>query len=220
MAVASSLLYIHRYMQLLPKNGNWTITSYFLLLEYLITSTTFTLSVIYHTFMCHNGGKVVYDKLLKIDVAGVWLLATFGSLPMMYTTFYLYPGFQFAVILAYFGVSIMAMLIIVLGNSRQHRAIAMGVQYSLRLFVLGCRLSPIAQGVPDNSAYYVILEVLNAFGVLVNVLHIPERWFPGSFDYVFNGHQLMHISTVVALYVFKTGFIMDIEWLNYHVDTV
>ena len=155
----------------------------------------------------------MYNTLLKLDVGGVWLLATFGILPMVYTTFYFYPTIQILIIVLYFAVSLAALAIIVTCNSRQHRAIALAVQYALRVFVLACRLSPIANGVADNTIYYVVLDVLNGFGVLVNVLHIPERWFPGGFDYFFNGHQLMHISTMVGLFIFKTGFILDIEWL-------
>ena len=213
-AVASSLLYIYRYTQLWPKNGIFTIASYFLIVDYIISSVTFTLSISYHTFMCHHGGKNVYDNLLKTDVMGVWFIATFGLIPMMYTTFHRFPGFRLAVICAYIMISLMAMAMIITCNSRQHRAVALTTQYLLRLFVLGCRFSPLAVGVANNTHYYLLLETLNAFGVLVNVLHFPERWFPGGFDYYCNGHQLMHISSTLSVFVFKTAFILDIEWLN------
>ena len=213
-AVASSLLYIHKYTQLWPKNDHMMPVSYFLIMDYFITSITFTLSVIYHTFMCHHGGKKVYDNLLKLDVIGVWFLSTFGTIPMMYTTFYRFPGLRLAIILGYILVSVIAMVILLTGNSRQHRAIAFTTQYVLRLFILGCRFSPLAVGVANNSLYYLLLEALHAFGVAINVLHFPERLLPGGFDYFCNGHQLMHISSTLSLFVLKTAFIKDIEWLN------
>ena len=214
LAVVSSLLYIFRYARLWHGHNSWTAVSYFLAMDFVVCSLTFGLSTIYHTFMCHEGGRKVYDRLLYFDVLGVWLLATFATLPIIYTTFHCYPELRTWVFMLYMGVSLLALLIIANGGSRQHRAIAFMIQYAIRLLILACRLSPLAAGVPDNIFYYLLLEVLNTLSVVVNTLHIPERWMSGRFDYFLNGHQLMHISTTTALFVFKTGFIIDMEWVN------
>eukprot|EP00615_Pteridomonas_danica_P005058 CAMPEP_0114333156 /NCGR_PEP_ID=MMETSP0101-20121206/3575_1 /TAXON_ID=38822 ORGANISM="Pteridomonas danica, Strain PT" /NCGR_SAMPLE_ID=MMETSP0101 /ASSEMBLY_ACC=CAM_ASM_000211 /LENGTH=242 /DNA_ID=CAMNT_0001464097 /DNA_START=746 /DNA_END=1474 /DNA_ORIENTATION=- len=39
-------------------------------------------------------------------------------------------------------------------------------------------------------------------------LHIPERWFPGKFDYIFHSHQIWHVFVVLAVLV----------WLNTCMD--
>lgn len=210
--IIAGLGYLLKYSQLWP--DTWSIVSYFLIADYSITLLLFIFSVTYHTFMCHKGGKRVYDLVLKVDVGGVWLMASLGTLPFMYTTFYGNLRLQLAVISIYSTVSMLAAIIIVSGNNRVYRAIAFASQYCVRLFVLACRLYPVVEGLPDNNLYYFMLEVLNGLGVIVNALHIPERWFPGRFDYVFNGHQLMHISTALALISFRTALIMDFEWLN------
>lgn len=208
----AGLAYLHKYSQLWP--DTWSLVSYFLIADYITTLLLFTFSIVYHTFMCHHGGKPVYDFVLKVDVGGVWLMASVGTLPFLYTTFYGRPSLQGVVISVYTMVSVLAAIIIVMGNDRKYRAIALASQYCVRLFVLGCRLYPVVEGLPDNIEYYFILELLNGLGVIVNTLHIPERWFPGRFDYVFNGHQLMHICTTMALLLFRTALTMDLEWLN------
>lgn len=38
------------------------------------------------------------------------------------------------------------------------------------------------------------------FGGAIGAMHIPEKWFPGSLDYYFNSHNIMHILVVVAVY--------------------
>ena len=60
------------------------------MIDYIATVLPFGLSVLYHTFMCHNGGKPVYQRMLRVDVAGIWLLATFGELQNIYVTLYFY----------------------------------------------------------------------------------------------------------------------------------
>jgi len=41
---------------------------------------------------------------------------------------------------------------------------------------------------------------LYLFGALVFVQKVPERWFPGRFDYAFHSHQLWHIFVTSAAY--------------------
>jgi predicted membrane channel-forming protein YqfA (hemolysin III family) len=41
---------------------------------------------------------------------------------------------------------------------------------------------------------------VSAVGGVIGAMHIPEKWFPGSVDYYFNSHNIMHILVVLAVY--------------------
>ena len=58
------------------------------------------------------------------------------------------------------------------------------------------------------------MDLVSAAGAVINALHIPERWFPGKLDYVFNGHTLMHLCSVIAILIARQGFLCDMIWLN------
>lgn len=72
------------------ENNQSVMVSLFIMIDYIATVLPFGLSVLYHTFMCHKGGKPVYQRMLRVDVAGIWLLATFGELQNIYVTLYFY----------------------------------------------------------------------------------------------------------------------------------
>ena len=44
--------------------------------------------------MCHKNGPETYQTMLKIDVLGIWIMATFGELHIIYITLYCYPRLQ------------------------------------------------------------------------------------------------------------------------------
>jgi hypothetical protein len=47
-----------------------------------------------------------------------------------------------------------------------------------------------------------------AVGFVFYFFHIPEKWFPGRFDYWFHSHQIWHICVVAAIVVW---FITSLE---------
>ena len=44
-------------------------------------------------------------------------------------------------------------------------------------------------------------------GFVFYVSKVPERWFPGYFDYVFSSHNIWHVALIVACTVYATGLI-------------
>ena len=61
--------------------------------------------------------------------------------------------------------------------------------------------------------YWLLGEVFAVIGGTVNVLRIPERWSPGTFDLVANSHNLMHIITGIALYIATIALDADRAWI-------
>ncbi|OWF51793.1 membrane progestin receptor alpha-like [Mizuhopecten yessoensis] len=59
--------------------------------------------------------------------------------------------------------------------------------------------------------YHVILFQLN---VLVYIAHVPERWFPTTFDFIGQSHQLHHIILVVSVDNFLNVTLEEIKSLS------
>lgn len=54
-------------------------------------------------------------------------------------------------------------------------------------------------GTPFALRTYVVMDVVGLLGAVLNVSKVPERWYPGVFDYACNSHMLMHLCAFAAL---------------------
>ena len=99
-------------------------------------------------------------------------------------------------------------------DCKRKRVVALTVQFMFRVLVSLVRLTPYASTYPEAFKYYLMMDAISAMGALINALHIPEKWVPGKLDYVFNGHNLMHIAAFMTLAVGRQGFLLDMAWLN------
>jgi len=54
-------------------------------------------------------------------------------------------------------------------------------------------------GTPFALRTYVAMDVVGLLGAVLNVSKVPERWYPGVFDYACNSHMLMHLCAFAAL---------------------
>lgn len=59
-----------------------------------------------------------------------------------------------------------------------------------------------------ETARGITFVALLVFGVIVHVLKVPERFFPGRLDYVGNSHAIWHISYSLAFYFFFSDLFM------------
>ena len=180
----------------------------------MTTLLPFFLSVVYHVFMCHCGGPAVYNHLLKVDVFGVWTTTTLATIPVMYTGLYCWPVLRDSYLLVYTLVSTAVLYALMKSTNKQGRVVALTMQYIFRLIGLILRLSPIGTGYLASIWLYVLIEIIAGPAAVINAFHIPERWFPGKLDYIFNGHSLMHIAAIVCIHLGGQAFLLDMEWLN------
>ena len=56
-------------------------------------------------------------------------------------------------------------------------------------------------------------EIFTAIGLIIGVLRLPERFWPGGFDLMFNSHNLLHMLPVVGAYHMHKAYMLDYQWL-------
>lgn len=209
------LLAVHDYQSLSPINR--TIVLVFICTDFLCCTLPFALSVIYHTFMCHRGGEAVYRTLLKVDVAGVWVIATAGPLPLMYTALSCNDNLFYFYMTSYAAVSLFSLRCLLLVDSKRARLAVLSMQFVYRVMATVLRVFLLPSNDPRLQAVSALVatDFLSLVGACINAFHVPERWFPlGSPVYIFNGHSLMHVVGVVMLVVARRGFLLDMQWIN------
>ena len=165
-------------------------------------------SVLYHTLMPMQSAKV-YNILLMVDYAGIWLLLT--VLPQLTIIRW---GLEectdtrrYSIHAAYAASSLTSLCILLFpviihgdpGTALQ-RLMALALQFIARLVLYILRAS-LSCGRTSALKYYGAMELLSLIGGAVNAARIPERWCPGQLDVAINSHQLMHIIVTGALCV-------------------
>ena len=56
--------------------------------------------------------------------------------------------------------------------------------------------------------------MVTSVGVLMSVLHFPERLFPGRFDLVLNSHHFLHVFGVMGAYFAQKAVLLDFRWVD------
>jgi hypothetical protein len=56
-------------------------------------------------------------------------------------------------------------------------------------------------------------EAWALIGSFVSATRVPERWFPGRFDFLLNSHNLMHILVVCGAFHMHAAATADLLWL-------
>lgn len=57
-------------------------------------------------------------------------------------------------------------------------------------------------------------DAIAIVGAFIGGTNIPERWFPGYLDLIFNSHHLMHVLVVYAVYQMHLGATLDLKWMT------
>lgn len=146
---------------------------------------------------------VVTINILRNRKCIVW----FGH----YNTFTL--SFSLAII-SYLIVSLSVLSFLLAAKTKKIRTKAFTLQYIFRIIILLVRLSKYGCGHHYTHIYYIMMEAFCGSAAIMNALHIPERWFLGKLDYIFNGHTMMHIFTTFGMALSRKGFLLDMEWMS------
>nr|BAB70758.1 unnamed protein product [Homo sapiens] len=173
-------------------------------------------SVLYHLFMCHQGGSAVYARLLALDMCGVCLVNTLGALPIIHCTLACRPWLRPAALVGYTVLSGVAGWRALTAPSTSARLRAFGWQAAARLLVFEARGVGLGSGAPGSLPCYLRMDALALLGGLVNVARLPERWGPGRFDYWGNSHQIMHLLSVGSILQLHAGVVPDLLWAAHH----
>ncbi|KAL2078739.1 hypothetical protein ACEWY4_026424 [Coilia grayii] len=204
------------FLVLLPLNIPWwqAGAGWICVLHYLACLSPTVGSVLYHLFMNHEGGELIYDTLLSLDMFGVCLVNTLGALPIVHITLLCYPDARRAAQLAYISLSLYGVYSAVTARSNVRRLQSFIWQAAFRLFLYFLRLYGPGTGSPASMHFYAVMDSLAALGGLVNVARMPERLSPGSFDYWLNSHQIMHMLVALSIVYLHWGMMEDLVWLD------
>ncbi len=206
------------YMAVWPDqdNHNYSLITTFIWVDLVTCTLPFLLSIVYHTFMCHDSGERTYNRLLKVDVFGVWCACTFGTVSTIYTGLYCHSNVRHIYLLWYLLLSMVVVYYLLVFDCKRRRVVALTIQFFFRVLIHVVRLSPYAKTNPEAIKFLITTDAVSAFGALINALHVPERWAPGKVDYALNGHSLMHIAAFLCIAIGRQGFLLDMVWLGQH----
>lgn len=63
--------------------------------------------------------------------------------------------------------------------------------------------------------FHVIMQELwPLIGAFISAARIPERFWPGQFDYIFNSHNVMHCFVVFGAVHMHWATCDDLVWLS------
>uniref|UniRef100_A0A8C6VPI7 Progestin and adipoQ receptor family member 4 n=1 Tax=Naja naja TaxID=35670 RepID=A0A8C6VPI7_NAJNA len=141
---------------------------------------------------------------------------THGALPIIYCTLACSPLVRSIALLGYTGLSSYGIFCAVTARSSVRRLRAFAWQALFRFFFFYLRWVGLGTGHPTSLRSYLIMDGLAFLGGVINISRVPERWKPGSFDYWFNSHQIMHVLVVVSILYLHWGVVADLHWIaNY-----
>jgi predicted membrane channel-forming protein YqfA (hemolysin III family) len=62
--------------------------------------------------------------------------------------------------------------------------------------------------------FFSLKDAISILGGFIGAMRIPERWFPGRFDFFFNSHHIMHVLVLVAVVQMHYASKLDLIWLS------
>ncbi|XP_070961895.1 progestin and adipoQ receptor family member 4-like [Oncorhynchus clarkii lewisi] len=204
------------FLVLLPLNIPWSEVeqTWMCVFHYLACLSPTVGSVLYHTFMNHEGGEPIYDTLLSLDMVGVCLVNTLGCLPIIYITLMCYPGTCILALLTYSLISAWGILCATTARSNYGRLRAFIWQALFRVLLFLFRWLGDGVGSPASLRLFFTMDMLAIMGGLVNLSRVPERFSPGLFDYWCNSHQIMHVLVICSIIYMHWGMLEDLAWIK------
>ncbi|CAH0546159.1 unnamed protein product [Brassicogethes aeneus] len=168
-------------------------------------------STIFHTLYCHS--QNVSKLFSKLDYCGISLLIMGSFVPWVYFGFYCHfvPKVLYLVMVCTLGISTMCVSLIDKFSTPTWRPFRAGV---FMTFGLSAVFPALHYGFQEgwfnhisqkNLGWLVLMGVLYIAGALLYALRVPERWYPGKFDFWFHSHQIFHVFVVAAALVHFHG---------------
>ncbi|XP_034250894.1 progestin and adipoQ receptor family member 4 [Thrips palmi] len=171
-------------------------------------------SFVYHLFMNLQAGEQVYNRLLRLDMFGIWICQSFGALPMVTATVYCLPwNVRWLIIGSYCLLSLCGLYKAMTAWSPWDRRLSFALPWLSRLFLCVLRAF-LGGGSPHNMLHLILQDGVSLVGGVVGAVYFPEKYFPGMVDYCLNSHNIMHVLTVAAVYSMHCATVQDLEWIT------
>ncbi|KAK8102164.1 hypothetical protein PG984_015310 [Apiospora sp. TS-2023a] len=185
---------------------------------YLAVIVCFALSTFFHTFSDHSPGMHKFGN--ELDHLGIVLVLWGTGVSGAHFAFNCYEGLEMAYI-GFLSATAIGCGVFTLRPKFRQPAYRT-TRFLLYLFLGASLFAPIAHGLVLygypvlNSMMglesFLGLAVINFSGSAVYAARIPERWFPGTFDYIGQSHNLMHVLVLTGALVRLQGLLGVLEY--------
>ncbi len=157
--------------------------------------------------------------LWRLDYSGISVLLVASFFPPVYYGFLCQPFWRnfYLISTTIFGIVVLIASLAPTFQQAKYRPFRAGLFAGLGMY----GVVPIAhQYVLHHDIYHVRLSLaldvlmgaIYLAGAAIYAMRIPERWRPGSFDLVFNSHQIFHVAVVAAALVHYYAITFLVEW--------
>ncbi|KAI8999742.1 hemolysin-III related-domain-containing protein [Gaertneriomyces semiglobifer] len=169
------------------------------------------LSAFFHTFICHS--RQVCLMWNKADYVGIVVMITGSMVPTIWYSLACDATFRalHLSIIAFCGVATLIMCLSPHFTTPHYRVfrtsmfIALGLSGTLpflhSLYLHGYSVTTTA----TSASNLFLMGFLYILGAVIYASRVPERWYPGSFDYWGHSHQIFHCLVVAAAWVHWDG---------------
>lgn len=177
-------------------------------------------SALFHLVSCHS--EPVSKAWNKCDFAGIVFLIVGSFFPAIYYAFFC----DYILQLVYLSVIILlgtVTLVFSVSNkysTPKYRIHRTGLFLALGLSGLVPALHVIIKGGLEELnrsnliPWFLLMGVLYISGAVIYGLRIPEKWYPGFFDYWFHSHQIFHAFVVAAALFHYVGIVKAYEFVH------
>ncbi|OMJ66997.1 hypothetical protein SteCoe_35968 [Stentor coeruleus] len=159
-------------------------------------------SSIFHLFNAHS--SKMNRNLSSLDYAGTSILIAGSFYPTIYYTFYCYPSY---IVLYLSGISVASIITFVISfipsfqdpSMRWFRGMLF-VVLSFLGFVPMVHLYFLPQSnmFANGLIYFALMGVSYLTGVAIYISRVPERFYPGKFDFIGSSHNIWHLFVLSA----------------------
>ena len=177
----------------------------------------FCASSIMHTFECVS--EKVLEMTSRIDYIGITLNIIGSIVSFSYFAFYGQSVLQ----ITYFALTCLLGIPCIILQTRKAltpKGIRVATFVSFGLFSSLPFTHMLVQNGPglfgaESVKSFLKMGTLYLSGAFVYARHLPEKWYPGRFDYFLHSHQIMHVMAVCAAAYHYKGLC---ELAQHHLD--
>ncbi|KAJ2785759.1 hypothetical protein H4R18_000305 [Coemansia javaensis] len=183
-------------------------------------ATCMALSTLFHTVSCHS--HAVQRVYSKCDYIGIVSLIVGSCVPMFCYMFYCHPRLKMFYLALITGLGVLTAYVTVsprfgTPDYRPLRAVtfvSLGLSgiiptiHSMLLFGWEYTLNAV------QFRYMLMMGATYIAGAFIYGTRVPERWWPGRFDYWLHSHQIFHVFVLVAAGFHYIGVIRALRWTH------
>ncbi|KAJ1780714.1 hypothetical protein LPJ59_007210 [Coemansia sp. RSA 2399] len=177
-------------------------------------------SAMYHTVTCHS--PRVQRACNKCDYVGIVLFIVSSSVAILCYLFYCHPRLRLFYLTLVFALGALTVVLVMTPHfgTPEYRPIRVVIFVALGISIV----------IPAIHAYwlfgweYILHAIQVPYTVAMGATYIlggtiygarvPERWWPGRFDYWLHSHQIFHVFVVVAAVFHYVGVVRALRWTH------